>query len=599
MAKMVRIGFTRSRAPALAALVAIVVAFPMLLATAVAEPRAFRFTDPGGDVTLAGLPHQGADADTIDILGVEVTDAGHGLTFALQLRNLSALNTLALDPQFHSQHAVSFQSRIGHEGYSMRALFGGVLYTGNPLGEWSFQIHNRETNEWSAADGHQTGSTLRWTVAKDDLGVANGDVLTNWSVQSWNSLGPSIQSSDWADTPLTMEVGAPSETENGIAFEDPAGDVMRGGQPYSGPGADTTDVVAAELFESGDDLTFRLELVDLGGLAQEVSEEGFSAQFALGFRTRPDHEGYEMRAMFGGERYTGNPVGQWRFQIHDRQTDEWPEVDGHVEGSALVWSVDQSQFSLSDGDTMSDWLVQTWNSYQYNDQYGDWAQSTRAYIVGSAATAGGSDAPEPGPKRVAALPGAGLALGVAGTGAGLGWSAWWFRRVEPVSRPLWASFAFMGGFSRLQKDKLLYHGTREEIVESVRSGPGRTAGEVRRDLEIARSTFYYHLRRLEAQGLLRAQRGEGWVRLYPVGGPGPIAPIPLGPTALGTQVLQRVQSDPGRTAAEYARLLDKPPRSVRYQVQQPVRQGLLCEERTTARTIRLTPSSSLKPTLAR
>lgn len=391
----------------------------------------FQFTDPAGDVLLDGRPFSGRGADTNDILlaGVreeaeEGDDAGE-LVFELELKDLAGLRDHATNLGFHAQYAVSFKTRPDHEGYSVQALFGGLAYTGNPLGGWRFMLHDLDSDEWRRVEGRQDGSILQWEVDKSRLNLTGDEVLTEWSATAWNSYGDGTQSNDGAQAVRAYEMGgrlpAPPSAEDpgAFAFLDDVGDVSSGSAPVSGRAADTADVVSVRLSESGDGLVFVLELRDLSGLRDEARQPGFHAQYAVGFQVRADHAGYSTRALFGGEEYSNRPEGGWRFQLHDRQADEWADADGRIEGSTLVWTIPRSALSVEGGDGFWNWTASTWNSYDSRAQYGDHASTQDTHTVGPTPEAPASAAPEPeaaarddAPPQPLAIPAAAGALAV-------------------------------------------------------------------------------------------------------------------------------------------------------------------------------------------
>lgn len=162
-----------------------------------------------------------------------------------------------------------------------------------------------------------------------------------------------------------------------------------------------------------------------------------------------------------------------------------------------------------------------------------------------------------------ALPGPGPLLVVAALGGLFVAATMGGARTVADRRPGYALpfFAAVGGFSRLKKDKMTEHATRDEIVTAIQAAPGRTAAEVRRDLGIPRSTFFYHLRRLEEEGLLKATREGGRMWLYP---PDIARPPQPRPPAFDREetLLEVARKNPGMTAREYAEILGWNPRTV-------------------------------------
>lgn len=119
-----------------------------------------------------------------------------------------------------------------------------------------------------------------------------------------------------------------------------------------------------------------------------------------------------------------------------------------------------------------------------------------------------------------AVPGAGAASVALVSLAGLS--------VIAVTAPRWGwrFLAFLGGFSRLRRDDLLEQRHRQAIHEAVTSDPGARAADIRRRIEMRRTTFFYHVRRLRASRLIELERHGGRIYLFPPQGGRPI-PHPL------------------------------------------------------------------------
>ncbi len=183
---------------------------------------------------------------------------------------------------------------------------------------------------------------------------------------------------------------AASEAPEPYVFEDALDDATSGGEPATGSGADSIDVVSAGMREDGDDLVFHLEIKDLEGLQDEQAKPGFHAQYALTFESqgvysmRADYAGFDHRPMPPWPLLPPLPLEEaaspWRFQIHDHATDEWPRADGWIENNTIYWRVSPSDVGIED--TVSHWGVTTWNSYDDRDQIGDHADAHGIYQLG-------------------------------------------------------------------------------------------------------------------------------------------------------------------------------------------------------------------------
>lgn len=129
--------------------------------------------------------------------------------------------------------------------------------------------------------------------------------------------------------------------------------------------------------------------------------------------------------------------------------------------------------------------------------------------------------------------------------------------VNPVKvAPL---LAFIGGFSRLDRKKVMDHETRDAIMEAVVARPGRSAARVRTITDVPRSTFFYHLRRLEQEDMLRVRRHGRDLLLYPADVHGNRRPLP----EKDQRLLRAIEREPGQTASEYARRVEAEERTIR------------------------------------
>jgi DNA-binding transcriptional ArsR family regulator len=77
----------------------------------------------------------------------------------------------------------------------------------------------------------------------------------------------------------------------------------------------------------------------------------------------------------------------------------------------------------------------------------------------------------------------------------------------------WLRTAAVGLFSRIAGDRLLDHKLREQLVNQVRADPGISAPRLHKTSGAGWSTVVYHLKRLEASGLLASVR-DGRHRRY-------------------------------------------------------------------------------------
>lgn len=383
----------------LAVLTACFLMLTVLAPLSAAAPPAFTFADVKGDAMQGQTAATGAVADGVDIVKGGFEEQDGSVRFTLEMVDLDGMGQEVLDTSFHVQYALSFTTSNG-DWYSARAMFGGVMYTINPIGGWTFQWHDRNADEWVDADGRRDGNTLVWDVAPSELRLVDGDHLAGWEVQTWASRDGEDQVGDWASAtqpyvlgvgPMTLVNNATSVT-SGAVIADPEGDVEGSDGIVTGGGVPATDILQASISEVGADLVFTLTLVDLESVQDEPSDPNYHVQYAFSFITRDGHEGYSMRALYEGPGRNGAAsAGGWSFNMHDRDTDQWPEAHGWLDGSTLVWQVPRSAFDVATGTTLREIGVNTWASFDERDQYGDRAQAEATYVVGapeSNATAG-------------------------------------------------------------------------------------------------------------------------------------------------------------------------------------------------------------------
>ncbi|MBW3584004.1 MAG: winged helix-turn-helix transcriptional regulator [Euryarchaeota archaeon] len=107
-------------------------------------------------------------------------------------------------------------------------------------------------------------------------------------------------------------------------------------------------------------------------------------------------------------------------------------------------------------------------------------------------------------------------------------------------------------FSRIKKDKVLDHATRERIHETIQGNPGIHFSGLRRLLHMPNGTLVHHLRTLEREGLLKNERVGGRLHFYAVG---ERARMAVGLTPRQDIILRSLVKRPGIAQAELARHL--------------------------------------------
>jgi predicted transcriptional regulator len=131
-------------------------------------------------------------------------------------------------------------------------------------------------------------------------------------------------------------------------------------------------------------------------------------------------------------------------------------------------------------------------------------------------------------------------------------------------------------FSRLERDRVLDHGLRERIFESIRREPGLHYGGLRRALGVPAGTLAHHLVVLERQELVRSARDGFRKRYYPRGradwGPAPL-------DAIQRSIIDLVRARPGIHQRAIASQLGVSKQVVHYHVGRLSSTGRLLVER--------------------
>jgi DNA-binding MarR family transcriptional regulator len=184
-------------------------------------------------------------------------------------------------------------------------------------------------------------------------------------------------------------------------------------------------------------------------------------------------------------------------------------------------------------------------------------------------------------------------LAGAGLGTGLGLIAMAGLGVKLVDRyPSWFSGprAWIANYTRLDRQDLLDDPTRQAILEAARSDPGVEATSVRETVDVARSTFFYHVHKLEREDLLDVERSRGRLFLSAPGVRPPDAAPQL--TEGERELVAAVTESPGQSATAYADAVNASPRTVRDRLKRLERHGHLECERVDAHTHRWRPAKA-------
>ncbi|MGA1793123.1 MAG: helix-turn-helix domain-containing protein [Thermoplasmatota archaeon] len=129
----------------------------------------------------------------------------------------------------------------------------------------------------------------------------------------------------------------------------------------------------------------------------------------------------------------------------------------------------------------------------------------------------------------------------------------------------------IGIYSKIKKDRLMDHETRQRIVDYIRENPGTYYSQMRRDLDLAHGVLTHHLNMLEQQELLFSKQDRSYRRFYLDG------MHRKGPIVVGKQkeVLEMVRRYPGSSQSEIGRRLDMGRMIVSYHINQLEELGLI------------------------
>jgi len=110
----------------------------------------------------------------------------------------------------------------------------------------------------------------------------------------------------------------------------------------------------------------------------------------------------------------------------------------------------------------------------------------------------------------------------------------------------------IGFYTKLRRDRLLDHETRERIVEYLRVNPGAHYSAMAKDLELPHGVLTHHINMLETQEMVFSKQDRSYRRFFLDGmsRQGPLV------TGLKREVLRAIRKNPGSTQAEIARYLE-------------------------------------------
>jgi DNA-binding MarR family transcriptional regulator len=152
-------------------------------------------------------------------------------------------------------------------------------------------------------------------------------------------------------------------------------------------------------------------------------------------------------------------------------------------------------------------------------------------------------------------------------------------------------FFLVPGFTRVEKDQVLEHSTRDELYNFIKTNPGPSFSDLRRSLELSNGNLVHHLRILEMQEYVKSQRDGFRTRFY-VRGPKIVATSYL--TRTQQQLLDVIAAHPGLTQKDLADLVGLPRQSLFYHTKQLASRGkLLIKEDGNRRRYWLRPETGV------
>ena len=141
-----------------------------------------------------------------------------------------------------------------------------------------------------------------------------------------------------------------------------------------------------------------------------------------------------------------------------------------------------------------------------------------------------------------------------------------------------SNVVFFPLYSRLRKEEVLDHFVRGQIYGYIAAHPGEHYNSLKDALKVTNGTLAHHLRTLEMQGFVKADRDGIYKRFYPVE-----MQIPrdkgIRLSDLQHHILGLVRGDGGPTQQEIAERLDVSQQTVSYNLRHLSREGLVRTEK--------------------
>ncbi|MCU0799437.1 MAG: winged helix-turn-helix transcriptional regulator [Candidatus Thermoplasmatota archaeon] len=132
-------------------------------------------------------------------------------------------------------------------------------------------------------------------------------------------------------------------------------------------------------------------------------------------------------------------------------------------------------------------------------------------------------------------------------------------------------FVVIAFYTKLKKEKLLEHETRQRIIDHIRQNPGTYYTEIQKNLGLAHGVLTHHLNMLETQELIFSKQDRQFRRFYVEG------MHSNGPMVTGSQklILEAIRKNPGLSQSDVARMLSVSRMVVSYHVSGLEKLGLV------------------------
>jgi predicted transcriptional regulator len=139
-------------------------------------------------------------------------------------------------------------------------------------------------------------------------------------------------------------------------------------------------------------------------------------------------------------------------------------------------------------------------------------------------------------------------------------------------------------YTRIQKEDVLDQFVRGQIYGFIKTNPGAHYNQILRKIGVKNGTLSYHLGILEKTELIQSRReGLKYRAFYPTGMNFPKAER-FRLTDLQIQIIGSIRNQPGLTQLEIARLLNRKPQTINYNIKVLDQAGLISVMKTGRKT---------------